>query len=263
MEYKKHLYLILHPNLALVGSQLDIQHFADHYTSGSSRYYSGKVIFAEIDPGFRHPYFRTQDMLDDLIPHKEDGRPKATKFISSYRVLEHMDFDAIQTLNLVTPEGDVLTLQPDNSICPNTKDKEIRIFAEMAPLRMLVLSDYSVRDFGQYITAPDNPKGAPALFYTQIDMDLEDFLQEFDKHPFKEAPIRSIHPSKLRDAYFELKENPEKHTKGLCLDSSIDQSSYRYVKDGFTFASQKQTRCFSMPPMDEIERNNYKFWKHM
>ena len=263
MEYKKRLYLILHPNLALVGSQLDTQQFADHYTSGSSRYYSGKVIFAEIDPGFRHPYFQIHAMMEELVPHPEDGRPKATKFISSHRVLEHMDFDAIQTLNLVTAEGDVLTLEPDSTICPHTEDKEIRIFAEMAPLRMLVLSDYSVREFGQYITAPDNPKGAPALFFTQIDMDLEEFIREFEKNPFREAPIRSIHPSRLRDYYMELKNKPEKHTKGLCLDSSIDQSSYRYVREGFTFASQKQTKCFSMPDMEDIERNNYKFWKHM
>lgn len=263
MEYKRRLYLVLHPNLALVGSQLDPPQFADHYTSGSSRYSCGKVIFSEIDPEFRHPHFSIPEMMEALVPHPEDGRPKATKFISSHLVLEHMDFDAIQTLNLVTPEGDVLTLEPDAAVCSDSMEKEIRIFAEIAPLRMLVLSDYSVTEFGNYITAPDNPKGAPSLFYTQIDMNLNDFIERIEKHPFRETPIRSIHPSRLRDAYSELKNNPDKHTKGLCLDSSIDQISYRYIGEGFTFVSQKQTKCFRMPSLDYVERSNYKFWKHM
>ncbi len=263
MEYRKRMYLILHPNLALVGSQLDPQQFANHYTSGSSRYYSGKVIFAEIDVDFRHPYFPIHEMLKGLTPHEDDGRPKATKFISSYRVLEHMDFDAIMSLNLVTAEGDVLTLAPDSTSCPETRDDKIRIFAEMAPLRMLVLSDYSAREFGRYITQPDNPKGAPALFFTQIDMDIKVFIEDFESHPFRESPIRSIHPSRLRDSYYELKSTADKHTKGLCLDSSIDQSSYRYISEGFTFASQKQTKCFTMPNFTDLERNHYKFWKHM
>jgi len=263
MEYEKRMYLILHPNLALVGSQLDPSQFADHYTSGSSRYHSGKVIFAEVDPAFRHPYFPIEDMMKKLVPHPDDGRPKATKFISSYRVLEHMDLEAILTLHLVTPEGDILSLPSEKCEGPEENSGQIRIYAEMAPLRMLVLSDYSVKDFGQYITGPDNPKGAPALFFTQIDLDVDDFVEEFEKHPFKEAPIKSIHPSRLRDAYRELKNSPEKHTKGLCLDSSIDQSSYRYIRRGFNFAKGNQTKCFVMPSLEEIERNNYKFWKHM
>lgn len=262
MEYKKRLYLILHPNLALVGSQLNPEQFADHYTSGSSRYYSGKVIFAGIDVDFRHPYFPIEEMLNELVPH-EDGRPKATKFISSHRVLEHMDFDAIKTLHLVNPEGEVLSLEPESFRCPNEESNEIRIYAEMAPLRMLVLSDYNVREFCSYITSPNNPKGAPSLFFTQIDLDIEKFIDEFEKYPFKETPIKSIHPSRLRDSYFELKNSPTKHTKGLCLDSSIDQSSYKYIREGFTFASQKQTKCFYMPSLEQIERENYRFWKHM
>ena len=262
MEYSTHLYLILHPNVALVGSQYKPEEFALHYTSGSSRYYSGKVIFAEVDSTYRDPYFPIDEMLKEVVPH-EDGRPKATKFISSYRVLEHIDLDAIQTLHLVTPEGDCLTLESESfdRSCPD--ERQIRIYAEIAPLRMLVLSDYGAAEFGLHITEPDNPKGAPKLFYTQIDLDIPDFLEQLEQNPFKETPIRSIHPTSLRDAYRELKRYPNKHTKGLCLDSSLDQFSYKYIRGGFSFASGDKTNCFKMPSFDEIERRNYKFWKHM
>ena len=261
MENKKRLYLILHPNTALVGSQYDPERFAQHYTSGSSRYHSGKVIFAELDPQFRHPFFPIEEMMEELVPH-ENGRPKATKFISSYRVLEHIDFDSLQTLYLVTPEGDCMPLEPGSLNMENPKGW-IQIYAEMTPLRMLVLSDYSVEEFGQYITSPDNPKGAPALFYTQIDLDIDEFLRDLENNPFRETPIRSIHPTSLRDAFIELKNTHDKHTKGLCLDSSIDQSSFKYVRGGFTFAAQNKQKCFQRPSLEHIERNYYKFWKHM
>jgi hypothetical protein len=262
MEYRTHLYLILHPNLALVGSQYDPSRFSLHYTSGSSRYYSGKVIFAEIDNRYRHPYFRIDEMLEELRPH-EDDRPKATKFISSYRVLEHIKLEAIETLHLVTPEGDCLELQPETFDKNDPQHRQIRIYAEIAPLRMLVLSDYGAAEYGQYITDPENAKGAPKLFYTQIDLDINEFLEQLKDNPFKETPIRSIHPTSLRDAYKELIRYPDKHTKGLCLDSSLDQFSYKYIRGGFTFSSQNETRCFKMPSLEEIERKNYKFWKHM
>ncbi len=262
MEYKNHLYLILHPNLALVGSHYEPQQFSLHYTSGSSRYYSGKVIFAELDPDFRDPFFPIDEMLKEMVPH-EDGRPKATKFVSSYRVLEHVDLDAIETLHLVTPEGDCLSLEPKSFDKIDPEHRQVRIFAEIAPLRMLVLSDYGAAEYGQYITEPNNTKGAPKLFYTQIDLDIEDFLTQLKENPFKESPVKSIHPTSLRDAYMELKKYPDKHTKGLCLDSSLDQISYKFIRGGFTFADQQKKRCFAMPSLDEIERMNYKFWKHM
>jgi hypothetical protein len=261
MEHAVHLYLILHPNVALVGSQYPPEKFSEHYTSGSSRYYSGKVIFAELDPEFRHPFFPITEMLPEIAPHP-DGRPKATKFISSYRVLEHIDLDSVRTLHLVNPEGDCMPIHAGGS-CIEEKEDRVKIYAEIAPLRMLVLSSYGIKAFGDYITDQDNPKGAPTLFYTQIDLDIDAFLADFEKNPFRQAPIKSIHPSSLRDAYLEIKENPDKHTKGLCLDSSLDYISYRHIRKGFMFSSGGKNLCFNMPELSVIERDHYRFWKHM
>lgn len=261
MEYDIHLYLILHPNVALVGSQYPPDKFSEHYTSGSTRFHAGKVIFAELDPDFRHPYFPISELLPEIKAHT-DGRPKATKFISSYRVLEHIDLDFIRTLHLVTPQGDLLSLEPGHCH-PSSETRAVRIYAEIAPLRMLVLSNDGISQFGSYISDPDNPKGAPKIFYTQIDIDIETFMEEFEKNPFKQTPIQSIHPSKLRDAWLEIKDKPEKNTKGLCLDSSIDHIGYRYIKHGFIFAGRGRQLCFPVPSLEELERKHYKFWKHL
>ncbi len=73
MNAENHLYMIMHPNHALIASQLDPEHFAKHYTQGSTRYFEGRLIFVELDSKFRNPYFQIDRALEELKPH-EDGR---------------------------------------------------------------------------------------------------------------------------------------------------------------------------------------------
>jgi hypothetical protein len=261
MQYESHLYEILAPNPALVASQLDPEAFAKHYTAGSVRYYAAKVVFAEIDVNYRHPYFKIDEALAALKPH-EDGRPKATIFISTYRVLEHIDLNAIQRVILGTPEGYTLELTP----APYDKTHEegfLRIYAEIAPLRMLVMSRLDFPAFGKYITSPGFPKGAPKEFYTQIELDIDHFLEEFEDRPTMHPPIPGLHPSNLRAAIMELRDNPDKLTKGLRLDSHFDSIPYKLIRHGFMFASQNETRFFPIPARAEIEATNYRFWRAM
>jgi len=261
MQYQSHLYQILAPNPALVASQLEPDAFAKHYTAGSLRYYAGKVVFAEIDINYRHPYFKIDDALSVLKPH-DDGRPKATRFISTYRVLEHIDLDAIQRVILSTPEGYTLELQS----APYDKTHEegfLRIYAEIAPLRMLVMSRMDFPAFGKYITDPEFPKGAPKQFYTQIELDITHFLEEFEARPAMHAPIPGLHPSNLRAAIMALRADPDKPTKGLKLDSAFEMIPYRSIRHGFMFASQDKTRYFPIPSRAEIESSNYRFWRAM
>jgi hypothetical protein len=261
MQYENRLYLILAPNTALVASQLNPDDFANHYTSGSVRYYAAKLVFAEIDINFRHPYFKIDEAIAALIPH-DDGRPKATKFISTYRVLEHIDLNAIKRLILSTPDGYTLELHA----APYTKTHEpgyLRTFAEIAPLRMLVLTRLDFPAFGKYITDPNFPKGAPKQFYTQVELDIEEFLKKFERHPTMHPPVPGLHPSKLREAIIEMRADPHKASKGLRLDSSFDTIPYKLIRHGFMFASQDETRFFPMPSASEIEETRFRFWRAM
>ena len=261
MNYEIHLYMILYPHNALVASQLSPRLLAQHYTAGSSRHYRGKVIFAEIDPGFRNDFFRIDEILKTVQPH-EDGRPKATKYISSYRVLEHIDFSAIQRLYLATLEGYCIGLDP-TPFEYDPERKQARIFAEITPLRLLALSKADFDAFGKYITNPDNPKSAPKQFYTQLDLDIVEFLDEFELNPFRPSPFPPVHPSILRDAFYELQRIADKDHKGIALDSNLDQISYKLIRRGFMFASQTATAFFPMPNHAQIESEYYKFWRTM
>ena len=260
-EYESHLYVILYPNMALVASQYPPKAFARHYCMGSARHYDGKVIFAEIDVTYRHPYFDIDTGMQALVPH-EDGRPKATKFICSYRVLEHLDFDAIRKLYLTNPDGTCLGLDP----APYDKTHKpdfLRIMAEVAPLRMLVLTNFDFSQYGKWITDPLNTKGAPKVLYTQFDLNIADFMNDFEDNPLMHPPLPSLHPSKLRDAILELHESSGKHTNGLGLDCNLNRKSYSRIRHGFMFASQEKELFFPMPTVDEIEHLNYRFWKGM
>jgi hypothetical protein len=260
MDYEKRLYMVLYPNTALIASHFDPEMFARHYTSGSSRHYSGKVIFAEVDVDYRNDFFDIENILNDLKPHT-DGRPKATKFIASYRVLEHVDFSAIGRLYISTEEGHCIGL--DKGGCDNIKDKPIRVYAEIAPMRMLVMSKLNLKDFGLYITDPNNNKSAPKQFYTQLNIDLVEFLEEFEKNPFRPSPIPSLHPSTIRDGFHELMAHPDKNSKGLALDSSMDNISYRLLKNGFAFAAKEECLFYILPDSSTIEATNLKFWRTM
>ena len=261
MEYQNRLYTILYPNNALIASQMDPEHFAKHYTSGSSRHYSGKVIFAEIDVNYRNDYFCIEEQLKK-VRHHSDGRPKATKFISTYRVLENLSIDSFKKLYLTTPEGYVLGLEsaPHDAV---HEEGSVRVYAEISPMNMLVLSEFNFPEFGTLITDPANPKHAPKQLYTQLDINILEFLEEFEQNPFQQSPIRSIHPSTLRDSFYELKRLVDKHNKGLSLNCSMDEFSYKLIKHGFMIASQDGNRFFPIPPLLDIEKANFKFWRTM
>jgi hypothetical protein len=259
--YTTHLYQILYPNQALVASHLGPEDFARHYLVGSIRHYNGKLVFAEIDPAFRHPYFQIDEVLEEMVPHA-DGTPKRTKFICSYRVMEHMDFDFIQKVYLTNSEAQVLELTPGTYTAKH-QSGYLRTYAEIAPLSMLVLSPLPMPEFGAFITAPGNAKGAPKLFYTQIELNINEFLETFENNPFAQAPFSFLHPSKLRDAILEMQHGPEKKTKGLSLFCPLDQISYKKIRHGFMFASPDKHKFFPMPSLHDIEEKNFKFWQGM
>lgn len=257
-----HLYVIMHPNYALVASQLEPTDFGRHYTTGSSRYYSGKVIFAEIDKNYRNDFFKIDELLKEVVP-AADGSPKRTKFIATYRVLEHIDLSAFKDLYVTSVEGEVLALQQ----APYERHHDsgyIRTFQGISPFRSLVLSYMTPPEFGEYVTDSDQPKGAPKVVFTQIDLDVADFLRHIEANPFHHSPLPNVHPQKLRDQILEIKGNPAKRTKGISLDSAIDDLSFLRLRNGFWIASngfEGDIIYYPIPDAAELEQKHYAFYK--
>lgn len=259
MEYTNHLYMILHPNNFLVGSQLSPEDLGRHYLTGSNQHYNGRLIFAELDINYRHEYFDIDWGLNELKPH-ENGDPKATKFISSYRVLEHVDFKAIKSLYIASSTGAIMKLDSAEYV-KTSPISDYRIYAGISPIKILAMSRKSFIEYGKEITHANSAKGAPRCFYTQIEFDAEEFQNEFRKQPLLPSPVPGVHPSILDKAIDEIREYPNKQSKGIRLHSSFHEFPLRLIRHGFMFSSINDDLYFPMPSSKEIEEKYYQFHK--
>lgn len=257
-DYDKHLYAIMYPNRALVGSQLDPDEFGRRYSVGTKRYYSGKMLFIEIDPEYRNDYFPIKEYLEKLVEHP-DGSPKQTKFISSYRVLEHLSLECMGPLYAATVSGETLKIEPQEY--EPKEEGRVKIIQELNPLQLLVATTYDHQAFGAEMTREANPKGAPKLFFTQFELDVDRFLESWSANPFMAPPIPGVHPQKLKVAVEALKNNPEPANASIGLQSVFDQMLYRNIRNGFFCACGEKLKFYPMPNEAALQRDHYGWWK--
>jgi hypothetical protein len=260
-EFQKHLYLILHPNEALVASQLSPEEFGAHYSTGSPRHFTGKVIFAEVDITYRNEYLRIDEYLaqtESIVP----GKPKRTKFVRSYRVLEHVDLAALQRLYLVTTDGAVLGLEAGDEPADRGRSGRVRIYQEICPLRLVVASSMEPRAFGAYITSGTWSKGAPKIFFAEWDIDAQAIVDRHDVLSFS-GQTPNVNPANLASALRELAAIPDKRTKTLSLNGNLDLTSFKNIQPGFWFADGTITRFYRMPTMEELHDKHRAWWRHL
>ena len=258
-DYEKHLYMIVFPINALVASQLEPDKFGEHYTTGSAKHFSGKVIFAELDINFRNDHFEIDKYLEQTVPHS-DGSPKKTKFIKSYNVLEHVTLDAIKKLHLCTTNGKVLSIEYSDYTAVNEPGL-IRIYQEITPLDTLVASTLDQREFGKFITCETKSKGAPKIFFTQIEFNIPRFLDQNKNKEIFSIELPNVNPYRFYDCIMELKGKPEKITKTIGLGSLLRDISYKFLRHGFWFSDGDELKFFPMPSLADLEDKYFYWWK--
>ncbi|MBI4604003.1 MAG: hypothetical protein HY721_18765 [Planctomycetes bacterium] len=258
----KYLYSIMYPNYGLVASMLPPREFGKHYAIGSSRYFHGMVVFAEIDIGYRHDYFPIDKYLAEVKP-KADGSPKRTKFIKTYRVLEHLELSAFKNLYVTSVTGKTLELARKNYNRVH-KPGLIRTFQEICPFSYILLTFMTPPEFGKYITDPANEtKGAPKVMYTQIELNIEKFLRDIEANPYMDSPVPNVHAHKLREQILELRANPEKAIKGISLDTALGRLPFLRLRTGFWIAAQDQLLYYPFPDRETLEKEHGDWLKSM
>jgi hypothetical protein len=257
-EFTKHLYLILYPNEALVASQLTPEEFGMHYSVGSPRHFKGKVIFVEVNIDFRHPYLKIDEYLQNTFPGVP-GRPKRTKFVRSYRVLEHVEYSALEKLYLVTTDGGTLGLEKSDHAPQG--DGKVHLYQEVCPLRLLVASSLDPQQFGHYITAETFSKGAPKIFFTKYNIDVAATVADNPVTAYHMGPLPNVNPTNLPTALKELQEDKTKKTKTVSLNPNLDFMSYKTIEQGFWFSGGSETVFYRMPGMEELKEKHYSWWR--
>ncbi len=260
-EYTKHLYMIVYPINALVASQLEPDKFGEHYTVGGAKHYSGKVVFAELDPEYRNESFGIEEYLNMTVAH-EDGSPKKTKFIKSYGVLADIEIKAIQKLHLCTSNGKVLTIEPAEYTAVNEPGM-IRMFQEITPLENLVITTLDQRSFGKYLTSETKSKGAPKICFTQVEFNIDHFLKSNKHSEIFNIELPRVNPYRMYDCIKELKDIPNKKTKTVGLGSLLRDLSFSYLRHGFWFFGPEESKFFPMPSISDLENKYYGWWKHV
>ena len=115
--------------------------------------------------------------------------------------------------------------------------------------------------FGEQMTSPGNPKGAPKLFYTEIALDVDAFLKEWEENPFLPPPIPGVHPQKLSSALRFLKESSEPQTATIGLASVLDQVVYRSLSVGFFLSSGDKMNFYRFPSEEVLQRDHYAWYR--
>ncbi len=247
-----HLYLSFAPE-ALIASMLPPDAFGDYFAVGSHKKKRGQAIFAELDPAFRHPFFRIDEGLARCVPH-EDGAPKKSVFISPYRVLEHVPLNVLKKLYLVTAYGEVLGLE--RSVAVADDPDRLHLYQEIAPIHPLVVSTLNAVDFHHFITHdPQSLIHLPALCFAELRLgalasdpeygNVEDLPYPFVPH--------------LRECLLEV-QHKEYHTKMVNRIQPVN-FPYRVIKNGIFIGNQADLAYFPMPSREELRDQYYRWWR--
>jgi hypothetical protein len=248
-----HLYLSLIPE-ALIASMLEPSDFGAYYAVGTHKKLHGQAIFIELDPHYRHEFFRIDEGISRCVPHATDGTPKKSVYISTYRVLEHVPRDAMQQLFLVSAYGETLGLDlseeyPDDG-------EELHMYQELAPVQPLVVSAYGPRKFYEFITQnPESMIHLPAIAF--VELRLGALAKEPEFGEIGELPYDFI--PHLRECLLELH---EKTIDSKMVDRVHPvEFPFRMIKSGI-FVGNREALCYyPLPTREELRGKYFRWWR--
>jgi hypothetical protein len=238
---------------ALIASMLTPEEFGIYYAVGTAKKSRGQAIFFEVDPDFRHDYFRIEEGVRRCVPH-EDGSPKASIYVSVYRVLEHVPLDVIEKLYLVTQDGRVLSLESSAELPKETEG--LHLYQEIAPVHPLVVSSLGPVAFYELIVKnPTTLLSLPAICF--VELRLGELAQDPERGAVRDLPYSSI--GHLRQCMVDLK-TKDVHTK---MVNRIQPASflYRTIKSGIFLGNTERLLYFPLPSQDELRARHYYWWR--
>jgi hypothetical protein len=252
MSRDVHLYLSLVPE-ALIASMLTPEEFGIYYAVGTAKKARGQAMFFEVEPGFRHDYFRIEEGIRRCVPH-EDGSPKRSIYISVYRVLEHATLDALERLYLVTSDGRVLGLDAGRE--PPEATEGLHLYQEIAPVHPLVVSSLGPRQFYELIVkSPNILLRLPAICFAELR--LGELAEDPEHGDIGDLPYsRTAH---LRQCLIDLATK----TVDAKMVNRTEPATfpYRTIKSGVFVGNEAELMFFPLPPGDVLRTENYRWWR--
>jgi hypothetical protein len=246
-----HLYMLCYRFEALVASHLEPEAFGRYMAVGTQKNTRGNVLFFEIDRNaLRSDYFHLDDIEQRCVPHP-DGSPKRSKYISIYRVLEHLDLNAFGKLYLVTADGRVLAL--DSSEYKTQEERGVNLFDELCPVSPMVVSALAPSLFASFLTNPKNPISVPRIFFADMLLDRDETGRLAGYLPYAD-PIHII------DCVKELEQGSGKPSKTVSRSPRV-HGFFRTIRRGFFIGDQTGVKYYPFPERRELEVSHAKWWR--
>jgi hypothetical protein len=249
-----HLYAVVSGFEALIASQLEPEAFGLHMAVGTKKLTSGLITFLEVEPSFRHERFPLLDRIEEVCVLHSDGRPRASKYVSVYRVLEFIPLDAFRQLHLATVDGRVLSLDaaPPRPEAEAADDSGPSLFQELCPLTPLVVSALGPTAFARHMTDPRNPISAPRLFFADLRLG-----RDGDGRLAGDLPYPN--PAHLLECLGQVERAGGKPTKTVSRNPTT-QGFFRSLRRGFFLADATGVKQYPFPTREHLEVHHAWWW---
>jgi hypothetical protein len=247
-----HLYMLCYRFEALVASHLEPESFGRYMAVGDQKNTKGNVLFFEINSALKGNYFRLSDIAERCVPHT-DGSPKRSKYISIYRVLEHLEIADIGTLYLATADGRVLGLEPSN-YDPTHEDAGPNLYQELSPVSPMIVSALPPAALIRFISDPANPLRIPRLLFADLLLDRDDSGRLAGYLPYAD-------PMHIVDCIRELERGgSDKMTKTVSRDPHL-HGFFRTIRRGFFLGDADHLKFYRFPERRALEIEHTRWWR--
>ncbi len=246
-----HLYMLCYRFEALVASHLDPEAFGRYMSVGTQKNTKGNVLFFEINPELKGNYFRMSDIEQRCVPHS-DGSPKRSKYISIYRVLEHLKVPEFGKLYLGTADGRVLGLEA-SEYDPTHEDAGPYLYQELSPVSPMIVSVLPPAALVKFITDPGNPLRVPRLLFADLLLDRDDAGRLAGYLPYAD-------PHHIADCIRELQSGADKKTKTVSRDPHL-HGFFRTIGRGFFLGDAEHLKFYRFPERRLLEIEHAKWWR--
>lgn len=246
-----HFYMLCYRYEALVASHLEPVDFGRYMAMGTQKHTRGNVLFFEVDPSLKSDYFKLDDIQKRCAPH-EDGSPKRSKYISVYRVLEHIPLNAFDKLYLVTADGRVMYLS-ESQHPEEDKQHDAHLFQELCPLSPMVASALQPSQFCKFITDPQNPIHIPRIFFA-------DLLAERDEAGHLAGYLPYSDPMHILDCLKDVEKGLTKTTKTISRNPVL-HGFFRTINRGFYLGDRTGVKFYRFPERRTLEVEYARWWR--
>lgn len=247
-----HLYLSLIPE-ALIASMLPPEEFGVYYTVGDSKKRRGQAMFIELDPDFRHDFFGIEQGIARCVP-REDGTPKRSVYIATYRVLEHIPLTHVNSLYLVTRFGESILLKRSEDL--PTKGEGLYMYQEIAPKFPLVVSKLPPLGMYNFLTQdPSSSIHIPAVCF--VELRLGELAEDPEFGNIQNLPYDGV--PHLRECLTDL-DTKSINTKMVDRVHTVEYP-YRMIDSGIYVGNTEELAFFALPPREQLRNEYYRWWR--